>query len=332
MVPVIINAVLNEHQLVIDIVSFVIRGDFHRSRLGEKQRGKILAGWVTRKMRTIAQYSIRDLHGFGLQEGQIAEEPQGRMSMSGASMTMRSMTGPASIKGGSMRASSLGVAAAMNNLHIQTGQYPPSISELPTQNYPESIPELGDETARGGDTPTGRDYVGHGSGTGYSPLDTTGVFDSPGGAGNQQHQPSFGSASSMPPAQVPNILRPGPREEAPYHHQSQTQPQYQSYQQESMQQQQYQPQSPEQQFDFDLTPQPEPTDNNTNRFSYEATHHDDGYGYGGGGGGGGGGLRVANASDAGLSSESEGDNEWRNDALMSMNFAGGDGPAGMGKL
>jgi hypothetical protein len=60
LVPVIVNAVLNEHQLVLDIVSFVAMGDFPRSRLGEKQRGKVLATWVSRKMRTIAQFSIRD--------------------------------------------------------------------------------------------------------------------------------------------------------------------------------------------------------------------------------------------------------------------------------
>jgi len=81
MVPVIVNAILNEHQLVVDIVAFVGKGDFPRSRLGEKQRGKILASWVTRKMyflptslpasrasanlslsyrRTIAQFGIRD--------------------------------------------------------------------------------------------------------------------------------------------------------------------------------------------------------------------------------------------------------------------------------
>lgn len=60
-VPVIVNAILNEHQIIVDIVAFVSRGDFPRSRLGEKQRGKILAGWVSRKMRTIAQFSIRDM-------------------------------------------------------------------------------------------------------------------------------------------------------------------------------------------------------------------------------------------------------------------------------
>jgi hypothetical protein len=60
-VPVIVNAILNEHQIIVDIVAFVNKGEFPRSRLGEKQRGKILAGWVTRKMRTIAQFAIRDM-------------------------------------------------------------------------------------------------------------------------------------------------------------------------------------------------------------------------------------------------------------------------------
>lgn len=70
LVPVIVNAILNEHQVVADIVAFVSHGDFPKSRLGEKQRGKILASWVTRKLRTIAQFSIRDSDQ---QNGQFAE-------------------------------------------------------------------------------------------------------------------------------------------------------------------------------------------------------------------------------------------------------------------
>jgi hypothetical protein len=66
-VPVIVNAILGEHQIVADIVAFVNKGDFPRSRLGEKQRGKILAGWVTRKMRTVAQFAIRDAHANALE-------------------------------------------------------------------------------------------------------------------------------------------------------------------------------------------------------------------------------------------------------------------------
>ena len=72
-VPVIINAVLNEHQVVVDIVAFVGKGDFPRSRLGEKQRGKILASWVTRKMETIAQFGIRDADAADSQITEVAE-------------------------------------------------------------------------------------------------------------------------------------------------------------------------------------------------------------------------------------------------------------------
>ncbi|GAO13104.1 hypothetical protein UVI_02024630 [Ustilaginoidea virens] len=68
MVPVIVNAILNEHQIIADIVAFVSKGDFPRSRLGEKQRGKILAGWVTRKLRTLAQFAIRDLDASAMGE------------------------------------------------------------------------------------------------------------------------------------------------------------------------------------------------------------------------------------------------------------------------
>lgn len=61
----IVDSILNEHQIIVDIIAFVQKGDFPRSRLGEKQRGKILAGWVSRKMRTIAQFAIRDTSGLG---------------------------------------------------------------------------------------------------------------------------------------------------------------------------------------------------------------------------------------------------------------------------
>lgn len=79
LVPVIVNVILNEHQVIADIVAFVSQGDFPRSRLGEKQRGKVLASWVTRKLRTIAQFSIRDIEG---PENPLAEAPQHRTSRS----------------------------------------------------------------------------------------------------------------------------------------------------------------------------------------------------------------------------------------------------------
>lgn len=83
LVPVIVNAILNEHQIIVDIVAFVQRGDFPRSRLGEKQRGKILAGWVSRKMRTIAQFAIRDTSS-GLGPGDGEATPDGHRASYGS--------------------------------------------------------------------------------------------------------------------------------------------------------------------------------------------------------------------------------------------------------
>ncbi len=73
-VPVIVNAILSEHQIIVDIVAFVSKGDFPRSRLGEKQRGKILAGWVTRKLRTMAQFAIRDVDLTAMGDGPVPDE------------------------------------------------------------------------------------------------------------------------------------------------------------------------------------------------------------------------------------------------------------------
>lgn len=82
MVPVIVNAVLNEHQIIVDIIAFVGKGDFPRSRLNEKQRGKILASWVTRKLRTIAQFGIRDPDSEAAIMGDTVMGPNHRMSVS----------------------------------------------------------------------------------------------------------------------------------------------------------------------------------------------------------------------------------------------------------
>lgn len=92
LVPVVVNTILGEHQVVADIVAFVSQGDFPRSRLGEKQRGKVLATWVTRKLRTIAQFSIRDMD----ENPFAAEMPQHHVSRSSK---------PGSIMGNSTRRS-----------------------------------------------------------------------------------------------------------------------------------------------------------------------------------------------------------------------------------
>lgn len=90
-VPVIVNAVLNEHQVIVDIVAFVTKGDFPRSRLGEKQRGKILASWVTRKMRTIAQFGIRDADGADSQITEVAEPRSGLGSVVGVGSSLKNV-------------------------------------------------------------------------------------------------------------------------------------------------------------------------------------------------------------------------------------------------
>jgi hypothetical protein len=151
LVPVIVNAILNEHQIVADIVAFVNKGDFPRSRLGEKQRGKILASWVTSKMRTMAQFGIKDADG-GLSELPEAIEPR---------------------HSGSLRNSSV-VASSLRNIepapkileqrelelqHETESLSPPcNIAELPTLPYNDSILDSttlgGDSTNRSDDTPT----------------------------------------------------------------------------------------------------------------------------------------------------------------------------------
>lgn len=93
-VPVIVNAILNEHQIIVDIVAFVAKGDFPRSRLGEKQRGKILASWVTRKMRTLAQFAIRDLDPNTLGDGAGSSDGPDPNRMSIAASTLRNSGGP----------------------------------------------------------------------------------------------------------------------------------------------------------------------------------------------------------------------------------------------
>ena len=153
-VPVIVNAILNEHQIVVDIVAFVNRGDFPRSRLGEKQRGKILASWVTRKMRTMAQFGIRDADS-GLSDLAEAMEPR---------------SGISSIKNGSVMASSLrnveSVPQILEERKLERQQLgaqnsfvplPTGISEMPAQNYNDSISSPTKEngaSTKSDDTPT----------------------------------------------------------------------------------------------------------------------------------------------------------------------------------
>ncbi|GCB26104.1 uncharacterized protein C56F8.02 [Aspergillus awamori] len=151
LVPVIVDAILNEHQVIADIVAFVSHGDFPRSRLGEKQRGKVLASWVTRKLRTIAQFSIRDVEG---PEHPFAEAPQHRVSRSSK---------PGSTMGNSTRRSTVvpdvdlmprsPAPVLVEHSEATMGSYPPipepSIHS-PTGTLPEggvpSVPHIAEPT------------------------------------------------------------------------------------------------------------------------------------------------------------------------------------------
>ncbi len=124
-VPVIVNAILNEHQVIVDIIAFVSKGDFPRSRLGEKQRGKILASWVTRKMRTIAQFGIRDADGADSQITEVAEPRSGVGSVVGKGSSLRNVE------------SASGGGPLVHDYRI----LPAGISEMPAMEYESSIVE-----------------------------------------------------------------------------------------------------------------------------------------------------------------------------------------------
>ena len=136
-VPVIVNAILNEHQVIVDIIAFVSKGDFPRSRLGEKQRGKILASWVTRKMRTIAQFGIRDADAADSQITEVAEP--------------RSRVGSVVGKGNSLRNVETIDTRPMNGMDTQQqlqeplphdySIIPAGVSEMPAAHYESSIVE-----------------------------------------------------------------------------------------------------------------------------------------------------------------------------------------------
>ena len=132
-VPVIVNAILNEHQLIVDIVAFVAQGDFPRSRLGEKQRGKILASWVTRKLRTIAQFMIRDPDA---NDGGITAVPEGRRP--------ESMRGGTSIRESVLREQFANGAASIQHEPIyESGDAPQDMRiNIPDSSLPEGVAEM----------------------------------------------------------------------------------------------------------------------------------------------------------------------------------------------
>ncbi|KAF2083943.1 acetyl-CoA synthetase-like protein [Saccharata proteae CBS 121410] len=318
-VPVIVNAVLNEHHLVTDIVAFVSKGDFPRSRLGEKQRGKILATWVTRKMRTIAQFGIRDPDGADSQITEVAEEPGGGHGGASRGMSMVSGMGAlqhggggggnGSVKGpSSLRkvtsASALpdplmpGRLASMSHL-----EPPPGIVEMPAGDYDDdhthlhhhdSIAELPDPsmmaahhednnrtpTEQRKDLPPAIQVEQHAPRPlDYSPVDMSAAFDD-GAIQPNSIQPSR-QASLDGSATMSSQTT---HRAAPHHHQQHyTHPPQPSYAQKPY-------------LDDD--------------------DDDDAYVRGLGSLGGGGGLRVANRASA----DSELSQDWLRDAAQHINF------------
>lgn len=61
LVPLIVNTVLSKHHLIVDIVSFIKKGEFPISRLGTKQRARIIDAWVQGVIPIAALYGVN--HG-----------------------------------------------------------------------------------------------------------------------------------------------------------------------------------------------------------------------------------------------------------------------------
>ena len=304
-VPVIVNAVLNEHQVVVDIIAFVSKGDFPRSRLGEKQRGKILASWVTRKMRTIAQFGIRDADSADSQITEVAEPRSGVGSVVGKKSSLRKVE---SVSGGSP------LAHDYNPL-------PTGISEMPARPYESSIvesPPLPTDEDRN-DTPTDThdanfpfpndDHLYSHQRPGESPPESSLSSYPPHQSQQHDHQTppihtaassDFDFTSTTPPPQPryeskPTLSLTG-RDALPSQIRSQ-------------QQQQQVPPVP-----------PLPTSSGVALSGYDSGRAGGRGGGGGGGGAGGGKLRITNA-------DSDDDGEWPREAILHMNMAGGRGGA-----
>ncbi|KAK6457768.1 uncharacterized protein RJT20DRAFT_149319 [Scheffersomyces xylosifermentans] len=58
LVPLIVNTVLSKHHIVVDVVAFIRKGEFPISRLGTKQRARIVDAWVQGVIPIIASYGV----------------------------------------------------------------------------------------------------------------------------------------------------------------------------------------------------------------------------------------------------------------------------------
>lgn len=58
LVPLVVNTVLSKHHLAVDIVAFIRKGEFPISRLGTKQRARIIDAWVQGVIPILASYGV----------------------------------------------------------------------------------------------------------------------------------------------------------------------------------------------------------------------------------------------------------------------------------
>ncbi|TKA23761.1 hypothetical protein B0A50_07043 [Salinomyces thailandicus] len=280
LVPVIVNAVLNEHQLVLDIVAFVAMGDFPRSRLGEKQRGKILAGWVTRKMRTIAQFSIRDPDAEGSVGTVVPEDALGRR---GSGQSGRAGGASSMKRGFGAAGSSLRNVESITHMHMQRPaiQEPPLMEGEPLDVQSQYGHVRQDSTASYAVNDDARDLTPTNetprpllnTSLDYSPVDAR-EFESPQGLeGRPPPQNEYNMQATFSPGDL-----------------------YEPYQPIADAQQNHG--GPDGAY-----------------HAYSPVELSGGGSGGGGGGGGGGGLRVANPT-----SDSDDDDDWGQEALRHMNL------------
>lgn len=208
LVPVILNAILNEHQIVADIVAFVNKGDFPRSRLGEKQRGKILASWVTSKMRTMAQFGIRDADG-GLSDVTETVEPRH------SSTSLRNSSVLASSLRNTEPAPKILEQCDLEKQQEKSDSFsmPNYIAELPTHPYSGSMndsPPLREGSTTVGDNTPTESKAGHfelAANPRFKATDENISF--PVGASDSQ------TNSSYKPSEVPPPVGPKPSNTAP---------------------------------------------------------------------------------------------------------------------
>lgn len=197
--PVIVNAILNEHQIVVDIVAFVNKGDFPRSRLGEKQRGKILASWVTRKMRTMAQFGIRDADAALADVNEGAEPRTDGSSVRNSSIIASSLrnveTAPQLMEGNE---------ADVRRQSYTTYSPPPGVVEMPVSEY-RDIPIA--SAGPSDNTPT---EARPGTGRSGNPDSTSNIqeLEATSSSTAEYDEPRFGSPERHPSPMPP---QPGPK-------------------------------------------------------------------------------------------------------------------------